>query len=548
MKLVKSLMLGSAAGLIAMSGAQAADLPVKAKAVEYVRICSLYGAGFWYIPGTDTCIKIGGYLRVDSTYNGSTVYDAPAYSGDAGQGNRFKDHFDSRSRLALTVDTRTATEYGVVRTFGQGDFQFQNFGTSNPSVISAAPSVLGGLNNATLSSAGGGYVAVEYVFIQFAGFTFGKSSSAFATPWNGYPGNNTSFLIGGHDTVTGVNNIQYQAQFGNGVSATVGLDDPTVFNRTPLYNLGLGLGAPFTGGVGRISGLVGSNAYGGWVMPDVVGNVRVDQAWGLFQVSGALHMVNASYNALGAGGTPLNSPAAGALSTSFNNSVLSGHPDDKLGGAVMLALQIKNLPTGPGDDFKIDGTWAKGDTKEVISTSGGSPSFAMLGGVPGQFGSSGSIAFGPTNDGVYLPTNPFTGSVLSGGDDKIHLTTAYGVRGAFNHNWDPYWSTSLWGGAGWVRFDNTGKSEFCAALGVALPGQGTTYSCDPNYTAAMAGVVTRWTPVKNFTFSAEVSWFHLSSSMSGFSTFSPGAPQPTQTWTFKDQDTMALNVRVQRNF
>ena len=71
MKMVKSLVLGSAAGLIAMSGAQAADLPVKAKAVEYVRICSLYGAGFFYIPGTDTCIKLGGYLRVDTTFNGT---------------------------------------------------------------------------------------------------------------------------------------------------------------------------------------------------------------------------------------------------------------------------------------------------------------------------------------------------------------------------------------------------------------------------------------------------------------------------------------------
>src|SRR5664280_3752344 len=71
MKMVKSLILGSAAGLIAMSGAQAADLPVKAKAVEYVRICSLYGAGFYYIPGTDTCIKLGGYLRVDTSFNAS---------------------------------------------------------------------------------------------------------------------------------------------------------------------------------------------------------------------------------------------------------------------------------------------------------------------------------------------------------------------------------------------------------------------------------------------------------------------------------------------
>ena len=75
------------------------------------------------------------------------------------------------------------------------------------------------------------------MFIQFAGFTFGKSASAYATPWHGYPGNNSSFLLGGHDTVTGVNNIQYTAQFGNGVSGTIGLDDPTVFNRTAIYNL-----------------------------------------------------------------------------------------------------------------------------------------------------------------------------------------------------------------------------------------------------------------------------------------------------------------------
>ena len=84
MKTIKSLVLGSAAGLLAMGGAQAADLPVKAKAVEYVRVCSLYGAGFFYIPGTDTCIKLGGYLRVDTSFNAAGVYDQPAWNGDLG--------------------------------------------------------------------------------------------------------------------------------------------------------------------------------------------------------------------------------------------------------------------------------------------------------------------------------------------------------------------------------------------------------------------------------------------------------------------------------
>ena len=448
MKMVKSLILGSAAGLVAMSGAQAADLPVKAKAVEYVRICSLYGAGFFYIPGTDTCIKLGGYLRVDTTFNGG-VYGQPFYSGDAGQGNRYRDYFNSRSRLAITVDTRTATEYGVVRTFGQGDFQFQNFGTSNPSnsIGTAA-----GLNNALLSTAGGGYVAVEMVFIQFAGFTFGKSASAYATPWNGYPGNNNSFLMGGADYVTGVNNIQYTAQFGNGVSGTIGLDDPSVFNRTAVLNLGVAATvAGFATGSSQATA-AGANAYGGTHAPDIVGNIRVDQAWGLFQISGMAHLVNASYNILGAGGVPT------ALSE------ISGHPEDKWGGAVMAALQIKNLPTGAGDDFKIDVSYSKGDTKAVISTSGGSPSFAMFGNT-GLLGAYQSIGFGQTADAVYLP-----GFITGGLTGDLKLVDAWGVRGAFNHNWDPYWSSSLWGSYAQVKYSGgatdllSAKGQFCASF------------------------------------------------------------------------------------
>jgi len=62
MKMVKSLLLGTAAGFVAVAGAQAADMPVKA-AVQYVKICNLYGDGFYYIPGTNICLKLGGYAR-----------------------------------------------------------------------------------------------------------------------------------------------------------------------------------------------------------------------------------------------------------------------------------------------------------------------------------------------------------------------------------------------------------------------------------------------------------------------------------------------------
>jgi len=118
----------------------------------------------------------------------------------------------------------------VVRTFGQGDFTFDtmNGASSNPNALSTQL----GNNTNLLSTPGSGYTVVELLFIQFAGFTFGKSASAFATPWHGYPGNNSSFLLGGHDDVTGVSNIQYTAQFGNGVSGTIGLDDPTIARQS----------------------------------------------------------------------------------------------------------------------------------------------------------------------------------------------------------------------------------------------------------------------------------------------------------------------------
>src|SRR5215470_14341492 len=72
MKMAKRIFLGSTAGLVAVAGAQAADLPLKAKPTEYVKVCSLYGAGFWYVPGTDTCLKIGSFIRVQTSSNATS--------------------------------------------------------------------------------------------------------------------------------------------------------------------------------------------------------------------------------------------------------------------------------------------------------------------------------------------------------------------------------------------------------------------------------------------------------------------------------------------
>ena len=84
MKMVKTLLLGSAAGFVAIAGAQAADLPVKAKPVEYVKVCRVYGAGFYYIPGTDTCLKVGGFVRAEYNINAGGSH-TPVLAGERPQ-------------------------------------------------------------------------------------------------------------------------------------------------------------------------------------------------------------------------------------------------------------------------------------------------------------------------------------------------------------------------------------------------------------------------------------------------------------------------------
>ncbi len=477
MKMVKSLILGSAAGLVAMTGAQAADLPVKAKAVEYVKVCSLYGAGFYYIPGTDTCIKLGGYLRADTTFNGGGAYNMPAWSGGAAYGTRDRSFFLARSRLDFNIDTRTATEYGVVRTFADVTFNW----TSGDGVA-------------------GGSLGVYYAFVQFAGFTIGKAVSQFDTPWTGYPGNNTSFLIGGYDDVTGINQLAYTAQFGNGIQASISVEDPTSYTRNNLANAVTTLGV--------------NNVYGGFVAPDIVGHVRIDQAWGLFQVSAAAHNIHSLY---------------------YGATELTGHPSDKWGFAVQGALSLKNLPTGPGDSINITGTYAQGASRYVFGGVSGSGSYFMFGssGAPGAYQ---SLAFGNAVDGVY------------GVGTGIETITTYGVRGAFNHNFDPYWSASLFGSWAKAEYSSNAKALYCGAYAGIAAGQGVSYTCNPDFQIAQLGGVLRWTPVKGLAFSGEVMYTWLDTGFSGTATLSPGGFKPTATYEFKDQGTLSGILRVNRVF
>ena len=270
MKMVKSLLLGTAAGLAAVGGAQAADLPVKAKAVEYVKVCSLYGAGFFYIPGTDTCLKIGGFVRTEWNHNAGGSF-APTVNESAGYYTRGTDTLVNRTRGLVSFDVRSQTEYGTLRSYIRAAWQW----TSNTDSI-------GGSSTA---------VYLDRAFIQFAGFTFGKTQSFFDVPdiadmtyQTEYARNNT----GGSGTPV----FAYTAMLGNGVTATLSIEDYTE-RRANVVGV---TAASFAPGVDNASLNHGNET------PDIVGNLRVDQAWGSAQVSGALHLNQATYYAAGSTG------------------------------------------------------------------------------------------------------------------------------------------------------------------------------------------------------------------------------------------------------
>ncbi|MBR1138732.1 porin [Bradyrhizobium denitrificans] len=519
MKTVKSLVLGSAAALLAMSGAQAADLPIKAKAVEYVKVCSLYGAGFYYIPGTDTCIKLGGYLRVEAGLGTNSLYNW-ASGAPAGAHNRLSNYYTARAREDLNIDTRTATEYGVVRTFFDATFSWTTGGyTGTGSAAGAtAYSTAIGLNAAGTATAGaasvnptdggvaGGSLGVYYAFIQFAGFTMGKAVSQFDAPWQNYPGNNYDGLWGGGGTVTGVNQFSYTADFGQGITVSVSAEDATQYYQAGNLNLSGASGA------GMIGGAYGANAIGGTRSPNLVGQLRIDQAWGLFQLSVAAHDNHVGY---------------------YGASETSGAPADKWGWAVQGALSIKNIPTGPGDTINIQGVYTDGATR-YNAQSLAPVSYSIYGG-SNVAGAYGSIAFANAPDTVF---------VTNGAQESVKT---WGFRGAYTHNWNAAWNTAIYGSYAQVKYGTVGTAAICANATALL---GLVGTCNPNFDISTIGLITRWTPVKNLTFSADFAYSQLDQKYSGTiaARASAGNAKPAGIYELKDQNSMTLLIRAQRNW
>jgi len=518
MKMVKSLLLGSAAGIVAVAGAQAADLPVKAKPVEYVKVCSLYGAGYYYMPGTDICLKLGGYVRWQFTVNPGSSITSGSLSGQGGRNTR-ADEVETahRTRALITVDTRQQTAYGTLRTY-----ILLGYSQDSTAVESTSPAVY-----------------MTRGFIQIAGFTFGKATSFFDI----VPGASFAYNAGMfHHPDTGDAGkmlAAYTAQFGNGVSGTIAIQQSPARgvvrsnrnNGATVCNVGGVLGVwqcsdhPYS--LRTLTNPVDSTE-GGLVKgvtdyPDVVANIRVDQSWGTWLAAAVVRYVNGQYN--------------GATDA-------TGGPSAKAGWAATTGF-IWNLPMiAPGDRLSAGFVYSQG----AVAYASVTPS-----GVFQNKFSGNTVGFGFWEDGIYEPFG------------SIQLTTVWSASAAFEHLWTPALKTSWYGSYVDISHNGTAKTLICGSgtSSAVNIGSGSVYTaspaggCDPDWQQWNVGSRTQWEPVKGLIMGIDVIYNRLETAKSnntgvvvltstGNATYA-GA-KPNGTYLVQNQDAVTGTFRIQRDF
>ena len=269
---IKSLLLGSAAAsLVAVTGAQAADPIIYAEPepMEYVRICDVYGTGFYFIPGTETCLRIGGYVRYDIGVGAHGLYGTTSdvvFDEDTGEidivdGDDY-DTYYKRARLGLQVDARSETELGTLRGFAHINFQYTTAATLNldPSGLGFGSYGIGGVSE----------VGYEHIYIELGGFRVGMTDSLFST-FTGYGSgliNDGTIEYGPFST----HQIAYTFAGGNGFTASVALENGSGFGQIDDHMPHIVGGVGFSQGWGGVSAVVAYDS----VAEDWAGKVRLD--------------------------------------------------------------------------------------------------------------------------------------------------------------------------------------------------------------------------------------------------------------------------------
>jgi hypothetical protein len=545
MKTLKVLLLGSGAGLIAVTAGQAADLPVKAKPIEYLKICSLYGPGFYYMPGTDLCIKVGGWVRAEAAYGANGNLGWGPFNGNVN--NRTTNNETLRARGYITADVRNQTEYGTVRGYISIGLSTNDTGLQVANLVDSA----------------------NRAFVQWAGMTAGLAQSQYDFYNTLKYQYRADYLPASDSGDFGWWVWAYTAQFGGGFSGTISTEarrTTQIIDANALpgpagtgalaaggtiipgsYPCALTATAPAAGtAVGGCSSLFpGTGAYGGMQTPDIVANLRVDQAWGAAQIMGALHEVNASYYS---GVNVLqNAPGGPGLVTAANTTPGS-HPSDKWGWVAGAGILINTPFISQGDTFMAQANYTQGALRYLFQYPN-----TNWGKIDGK-----NEAYGVLSDCVYA------GTVAAGNTTSCMLTSAWGVNAGYDHYWTPAWHTSLYGAYYAVSYGKgtgSANANLCSAAGFGNTLAGTLAvagaGCDNNWQTWGVGSRTQWDVTKTFYLGVEVLYQNLHSAQTGTGAVAGpgGSPAGFASYAFgggigneANSSNWTVTVRAHRDF
>ena len=402
-----------------------------------------------------------------------------------------------RVRGAISWDIRQQTEYGTLRTY-----------------------IRFGANNTTPANNGGGTTFTPFwdrAFLQFAGFTVGRSQSFFDLFTYGGGMSYHNVRVSGDTGASGQNLWAYTAQFGNGFTGTLSLEDPAtrIAGTLDLTQAG------FFNNVGT-NLLTSDNAFNeqsgaqfGFRMPNIVANLRVDQAWGFMGISGALHDASGGY---------------------YQNNVNNGHPADKLGWAVAGGT-LWNL--GGGDQIGFNVCYAEGAVGFCANNN-----FFQL------YNSSTSVGLGWMANGVF------------DNGTQVELTRVWSALAGYQHIWNPHWRTAIGGGYVNIHYNGAATNMIVShmnnslqACGVQRVGAATFAtitplagnSCNPDWAYWEVYTRTQWNPVAQLDIGLELLYSHRDTAFKGAGVVLPTGARPA-VFALDDQDAWTVMMRWQRNF
>jgi hypothetical protein len=513
MTLIKSILLGSAAGIVAVASAQAADLPTrKAAPIQYVAICNVGGITGWVLPGSDTCVKISGYITAQfvggtlnteynwgsmSTLTGTvdSITGAPLVTVPAavpGTSPIFTDTTRTQRVLIAASNAQGNTQFFRHET--GWDVRF-NLGFDFASNTAYGPlighgEVQGDLGNGLEPLIGNGTNAyyINQAYLTWAGITAGKAASFFS--FTGGGDNWANFFSPDQKGFNEPILMAYTASFGGGFSATIAAQ-----SAGPNGSSGGGTNESsnflFDSNVGQFAFGPGNITYGGQRWPDIVGNLHVKQGWGEAQVSGVLHNVNVEDTAYGGPGTDY---------TGCGISGLLGcnSRETKTGWGIDAGVKF-NLPSiGAGDDILFTGAY----TQNAVWYSGLSDG---MWGENGQVNGNGQPMF--MSDAYF---NPLTNQWSS--------PTAWSVSGLFEHHFTPQFYLDLEGSIGGLEWNNMGGGcNFAIGLAGCTISQAINGPLSKNAFTWLVGADVGWNPVTNLNFDLELMYQNVNQSQpSGF--------------------------------